>query len=368
VAWDQLRGAYGSAEEVGELLGLIESGEDVWGDLFSHVLHQGSIFEATVPVIAWVIEALKQDRLGVGAGTKKRPSQRVWGFAFLSGAAGSATGLARRDSVASAVLDALRKGIALYQKGLADTEPEIRVASAAIWKAVATDRALAFASIDRQYKLEADSEVRVALLSAMKALAAAGRKWSDRLLLILDTDASDRERFYAAAYLARRLGAATPESVAVQMAELFARLPEPGYVVELTNVEEPDDLFWESVRAMERSAAVACLAKALELRPDGNGLSAARETVRLMEWLLRLVSNDERGGWGSTTSSRGPKIEYFGVKPVSNAGDWLHSTEARVAIEAIVNKKEVWRIQTNLLSLFGLPSGRQELRGLIGGL
>ena len=38
----QLKGAYGSAEELGGLLSLIESGEDVWGDLPNN---RGSISE-----------------------------------------------------------------------------------------------------------------------------------------------------------------------------------------------------------------------------------------------------------------------------------------------------------------------------------
>ena len=83
-----------------------------------------------------------------------------------------------------------------------------------------------------------------------------------------------------------------------------------------------------------------------------------------MEWLLRLASNDKRSGWGSTGSSRGPKIEYAGVAP-SKARAWLRSPEGRMALNAIVNKAEVWRIETNLFSLFGLPAKRKEMRELL---
>jgi hypothetical protein len=89
--------------------------------------------------------------------------------------------------------------------------------------------------------------------------------------------------------------------------------------------------------------------------------------VNIVERLLRLASNDKRRGWGSTSSSRGPKIEYFGVEPPSKASRWLRSPEAGVALNAIVNKAEIWLIETNLLSLFGLPSGRKELRELARG-
>jgi hypothetical protein len=372
VDWDRLTGAYGSAEEVGELLALIESGEDVWGDLFSHVLHQGSLFEATIPAIDWVILALEQNRLvghsapiGRSADANKGLSQRAWAFVFLSAAAGSATQFPQPGSVAADVLSALRQGTTLYRKGLADAETQVRVASAAILKLVAVDRARALTAINRQYKIEVDSEARVTLLSAMNALAKDAGRWSDRLMSILDSAASNREKFYAAGYLTRRLGKLTPASVGIQMAELFAGLPEAVYLVELTNVEEPDKLFWESVRKMERSTAVAGLAMALELCGGKNGSGSPDRVLTLTEWLLRLVSKDERSGWGCTASSRGPKIEYFGIEPSSETGDWLRSSEASLAIRAIVKNDGVWRIQTNLLSLFGLPARRQELRDLL---
>ena len=372
IAWGQLQGAYGSAEEVGVLLSLIESGEDVWGDLIGEVLHQGSLCDATAPVTAWVIRFLNRATfanrtvsLGKAVRAKHHPSQKAWAFIFLSCAAASAIQEPKSSPrTAADVLDALRHGSTLYEKGLADHEVEVRLASAAIWKAVAADRAFAFASIARRYERETESEVRVAMLSALDALADSGKQWLDRLSLILQSPTSNREKFYAAAYLSRRLGSSTPEDTADQMAQLYPELQEAGYALEITNLEDPDDLFWASVRAMERSRAVGCLAKALELCTEKGGSSGARTIVKIMEWLLRLVSNDERRGWGSTGSSRGPKIEYFGVKPLNEAGGWLLSLEAGIALKAIVNKAEVWRIDTNLLSLFGLPRGRKELRDL----
>jgi len=217
----------------------------------------------------------------------------------------------------------------------------------------------AFASIARHRRREAASEVRIVMLSALNALAEDGGKWSDRLRSILKTASSDREKFYAAAYLARLLGPSTPKGIAHPLAELFADLPEGEYPVEVTNLEEPEDLFWESVRAMERSSGVACLAAALER------CSEAHRLVRIMEWLLRLASSDQRSGWGNTASSRGPKIDYFGIQAASQPGGWLRSPEATAALSAIANKNEVWRIQTNLLGLFGLPGSRKELRELL---
>jgi hypothetical protein len=125
VSWSQLRSAYGSAEEVGELLSLIELGEDVWGDLINEVLHQGSLCGATAPVICWVIRFLDRGGLtGRSAPVRNRVrrnqtvSQKAWAFSFLSAAATSATSEGRgTPELARGVLDALRRGAALFEKG-----------------------------------------------------------------------------------------------------------------------------------------------------------------------------------------------------------------------------------------------------------
>jgi len=131
VAWSQLKGAHGSAAEAGELLSLMEEGEDVWGVLIDEVLHPSNLYEATAPAIAWVIQRLEQGRLA---------NRRAWAFMFLSTAAASAVGLDRNGRFAAGVLASLGPAEAPYEKGLADTEVGVRVASVAIWKAVAGDR------------------------------------------------------------------------------------------------------------------------------------------------------------------------------------------------------------------------------------
>jgi hypothetical protein len=203
------------------------------------------------------------------------------------------------------------------------------------------------------------------MLSALNALAETGSEWLDRLLPVLESDTSDREKFYAVAYLASRLGSDTPEEIADHMAELFATLEEAKYPVELTNLEESDELFWDAARAMKRPRGVLCLVRTLELCDERDGIIAAHKVVSVTEWLLRLASNDKRVGWGNTGSSRGPKIEYGGIKPPDAPGPWLHSPEAKVALNAMVKKKSLWRVETNLLKLFGLPSRREELRDLL---
>jgi hypothetical protein len=183
---------------------------------------------------------------------------------------------------------------------------------------------------------------------------------------IVGSATSVPEKFYAAAYLAIRLGESAPDDVANELAKSYADLPEAQVPAEAANLEEPEDRYWASVCAMKRSRGVACLATTLELCHDISGLGADK-LMNITERLLRLASNDERRGWGGTNSYRGPKIEYFGVEPPSKDSRWLRSPEAGVALNTIVNKDELWSVETNLLGLFGLPSKREELRTLARG-
>ena len=151
VAWEQLHCAYGDSREVGELLQQVLAGKDVWIDLFGHVLHQGTIYEATVAVAAWMVEALQAKRLGerlipVGKpfSNKDILSERVLVFDLLSGMAESAHEAVRSGStpkeyaaIAALVLEALRPGIPLYEAGVEDPDDQISEASSTLLEALA---------------------------------------------------------------------------------------------------------------------------------------------------------------------------------------------------------------------------------------
>jgi hypothetical protein len=251
VTWGQFEGAYGGAGEVGELLSLIESGENVWGDLINEVLHQGSLYGATAPVVSRIVKGLKEGQfadLSVPARKDIRTgsllSQKAEAFIFLSAAAASATRAAKSSPrQARSVLAALRLGIALYKKGLTEREGAVRLASATTWKAVATNRPVAFTAIVRAYDRETDSELRLVTLSALNSLAETRKQWTDRLSSILNSTSPVREKFYAAAYLIARLRNSASEDIANQMAHLYLEIPkdECRYPVEVTNLTAVQD-------------------------------------------------------------------------------------------------------------------------------
>jgi hypothetical protein len=165
VLWDQLRCASGdSSWEVGELLQLVLAGEDVWGDLGGLVLHQYTLWEATVPVAAWMVEALQTERLGrmipvrnPSSGRKYVISERALALELLSSMSEVARDAVRSGSksnqystIAALVLEALRPGIPLYLVGAEDPDGEISDASSTLLEALTSGGTAA--AIDGQYE------------------------------------------------------------------------------------------------------------------------------------------------------------------------------------------------------------------------
>lgn len=158
VAWEQIQCAYGDSREVGELLQRALAGEGVWGDLIGLVLHQDTLYEATVPVASWVVEALTTEKLGKrlihivnpASGKRRLASEKALAFWLLSGMAEVArdalNGGSRSEpyaTLAALVLEALRPGTPLYEAGAKDPDDQVREASSTLLDALADDVSIA---------------------------------------------------------------------------------------------------------------------------------------------------------------------------------------------------------------------------------
>jgi hypothetical protein len=162
VEWEQIQSAFGDSRELGELLKLILEGEDVWGDLIGYVMHQGTIYEGTIAVAGWLVDALESKRLntrlipvGKVFGSSAVLSERAIAFSVLSSMAEDARDALRSTStperyaaLAALVLEALRPGIPLYETGAKDPDDQINQAGATLLDALAGG---SLAGIDRQY-------------------------------------------------------------------------------------------------------------------------------------------------------------------------------------------------------------------------
>jgi hypothetical protein len=174
-AWEQIQCAYGDSREVGELLQLVLAGEDVWGDLINHVLHQGTVYEATVAVTALLVEALQTEMLGERLIPVGKPygrnivlSEKALAFSLLSSIAESAheaihAGSTRKQysTIGALVLETLRPGIPLYEAGAENPDDQIREASSALLEALAAG--CPAAAIDSQYRRRLETKLGMPL-------------------------------------------------------------------------------------------------------------------------------------------------------------------------------------------------------------
>lgn len=118
--WSELSHAYGPAEDVPDLLLALERGEgQALHELYSCTLHQGTVYEATVPVVRCLLRLLGpdlQDPAGVlcflGAAGRSRDSRGGGRAAVLSGIQG-----------------ALAEGAATLLRVAAIGSPEVRAAA-----------------------------------------------------------------------------------------------------------------------------------------------------------------------------------------------------------------------------------------------
>ncbi len=366
--------------------------EHGWWEIFNQVLHQGTLYPATEPVVAWMIDGLEDSILAdepVVVNARENMDSRAVAFSFLSAAAESASHGSRDPqacsrsagcspevyaSLANAVLETLRAHVDLLMDGLVDPDPVVRAASAATLKHTAIDRAECLAGISAQYDRETSGPVRVGLLAAMSALADREEEWCARLDRILEKGDTEWEKFYAAACLARRRKPGTSESIATALAHSFAKisdLPAPDVdpnISGVAGVEYSLNLFWAAVTAMPTLQAVRCVADALQWNSNEYRLP------QLVEWLLRLASHDQRIGWEKKTwqkTRQGIVVRYSAVQCAPGSTVWIQSTkwvrseEGKVAVNALLGKDDVWRIETSLWELFGLPGTRDALRRLI---
>lgn len=164
ISWGQLQCAFGDSREVEELLQEMLAGNDVLGDLINHVLHQGTIYEATIAVAACLVETLQTGKLGQrliaavnpATGEKYVLSEKALVFYLLSSMAESAhetvgSGSTPKNRTIKALLfEALRSGIPLYEAGSQDPNDQISEPSSALLEALAGGT---MAAIDSQYRL-----------------------------------------------------------------------------------------------------------------------------------------------------------------------------------------------------------------------
>jgi hypothetical protein len=394
INWSHLEHAYGSARDVPDLLRALTSGDseiDVFERLFTALYHQGSVYSATPKVIPFLLQLLGEGR----------HSSLIHFLEAVSESAGEEACCG--EEVADEIQEELGKGMPVFAKLAGSGAPEERAAAARILGRLSGRAQEAATAVRARLAEEREPEVRAALAEAISRL---GGEYTPA------DGATPLERFRSACAVARRKGRECDDETIAEIARHW-KIVAPEVEVDAETMVGIAKRF-DGARQLEFLCALLpgapCDVDALTIarqilivafddtRPEwgGRGISykyyldgkpwtpnytgspfpgvtveqalvfqqrlvnakSAEETKELLAELKSMENHPPVGvmkRWSCEYSN------VRGAKP-----EWklpLTSAQTR-AIATIGDTDLAWSCDTNLWSMFGLPSDREEFQRL----
>jgi HEAT repeat protein len=365
INWAQLNHAYGSAEDVPDLLrGLASPDQDTRNnaisDLYANIWHQGTVYEATAYAVPFLIELLQAPE------TQDKPYILQYLYNLASG---SSYLDVHRDYDADPAQhntpewqaklvqelewvrlarEAVRAGMPTYFELLQQGSFEEKTASAFLISGFLAEDSTLNAPLHSALYYETEPLVRAGIAFALSY----GKDFDDSLQETLYAQLSDQEpivRLAAAVALAQQHGPQTPETV---REVLFAAFDQPDAVL------EP----YERLQYDNGSALVQAMKGCMALQdPDSSRLTQA------LIGALGLVDADN----ALTLSTSLLTLNFPSFSPDQNPAPLrAHQLNVfqRQVIQALLAHDAVWEYDSNtgmLLEMFALPFARAKLAELL---
>jgi hypothetical protein len=408
VPWDNLEHAYGPASDLPPLLEKVAAAKgrklyQILDELCSRVLHQGTIYSASRPVVRVLVEMLP--------GAAPREKAMLYGLlvAFAESAQMSIEEGPAPPSCAGGTPEdgaAIRKELAdaraLFEADLSHPDAQIRAQAAELLTAFAeADRTSANIVRDR-YRTEEDPKVRYTILHGLTRVRTSFDDWPDFLSAALERESDPANRFLIRCAQIRELGSGADSTCVDEMVSTFVQAY--GAHEYFLASDEP---FFETVHLLGPDRELATLLKTFHLASDHDLLRI------LAERLLRLAFDDQRTGWGQTSYSRLnedgsqppqmdiasmalravgtlilyklfpfvmrwrvrrkmrskltgiQRVQYWGVQGAAPEIPKKLTETQRTVLTAFTAKSELWQFRTNLWELFNLPDTAAGLRPLV---
>jgi hypothetical protein len=395
VDWRHLEHAYGAADDIPSLLRALASGDteiDVFEKLFTGLYHQGSVYSAIPKALPFLLQLL-------GDGQQ---SSLIHFFEAVSESVGEEP--CGSEEVADEIREELGKGMSVFTRLLVSGAPEERAAAARTLGTLSGRAAEAAIAVRARLADEREPDVRAALAEAIARL---GGEYAP------PEDATPIERFRSACAVAQKKGGKCQDetvaeivrhwkTVALQMeanAETMVRIGKqfdderqleflcsllPGAASEddaltiarqilsvafvdkrpewgargITNNYFVDGKLWEPNHTGSPFPGVT-VEQALAFQERFVKAKTVEETKEILRELHSMESRPPVG------AVRRMSCEYSNVRGANPS--WtlpLASAQTR-AIAAIANSDLAWACDTNLWSLFGLPSDREQFKRLL---
>ena len=414
VDWSSLEDAYGPATEVPHLLEKVRQAKSehafsqALGNLYSHVLHQGTIYSASPFAVREVIAMLRASVKDA----QKRPAlyELLNEFAhaarishengrFIPCCSGGdpAHGDAIRDE-----LDLAR---AQFFQDLEDPNPQVRASACSLLAAFENADTTVVELVRNKYLIEQDRHARHSIFDALMRVKSSVRDWPAVLDAGLQRETEPEDRFPILFSQIQASLAPARDAIWRDFVKTFAA----ANAGQMTS--SVDERFFEALTSLGQEDQCTLMLEALDLSVE-SGLVCA-----LTARLLRSALEDGRTGWGQVSYSQLPKdgstpdprnsmyrmaframgllllmklfpflfrwkmrrmakgmrakptgiekIEFWGLE--GNPPEMpmpLTAVQQRVLV-ALAQKPEVWIFRTNLWSLFTLPESAESLSAFV---
>jgi hypothetical protein len=368
IEWSKLTHAYGSAEDVPDLLeALLAQDDDVVEESLYHlsynITHQGTLYEATACTVPFLLAILQDDTLLAGAR-----------FGALELIASIVNGRAEREEVTHLIHEAAKQGLPIYLALLwhgTENEADTSIEILNHLPEEAATMSLDFQQVFRGTGL-ADQQVHFCmrfstLLKRMKGHAAAlfaDQASYARSCLAQDYPASVR---LALAHLLVLAAPQQHDTAAIDL--LCAALAQPAAYHTAGSTPSNDvATILNTLECLPMSARLAALLVWLPRIPT---MLTAHEVGRFL--FTTVFNPDLLYGYRAIQyiDAEGETfIQYMttGIKRVLPQQRTALNSDQRMVVEALVNFDLFWKIKTNLLEVFGLPGKREDLRAYLAGL
>ena len=404
IDWNSLSDAYGSAVDVPKWLEKVLTAkggqlEDALGELYSRVLHQGTIYSSSPVVCEAIVDALDHPAAPV-------VDRRLAFLELLAGFAQAAR-KAIEDGQAipccaggdpvdgHAIREIITRSRPAFLRRLDDPEPASRALAAELVTAFPGLEPGQITRIESLYSRETEHEVRRRILEGF-ARTGARREFLDHALAA-ESNPYNQFLLHRAKVL-ESPESADPASVQAMVAG-FAATDGRLFI-------DGEAEFFGTLKLLGEDPERRALLEALEMANDPGVLRC------VAEHLLRLVFNDRRTGWGQVShgmlnpdgsAPQGPsllrlafrsigmlifmklcpplfrwhvrrraqlaeqtpgisKVDYWGLNgPAPELPQTLSGVQIQ-ALQALAAKSKLWTFRTNLWQLFGLPDQPAALR------
>jgi hypothetical protein len=191
IDWHSLGHAYGPADDVpGQLRSLLSSDPDEREEavchLFGNIWHQGTIYEATIFAIPFLIELLANPEtlerqsiacllsaIATGTGNLKQLTEATWKSIFAKQGKDFETEVRRDADITRRVHEAMRAALPLLVPFLYDPAPDLRIGIPPALAEFPDERETYLPLLEQALTTEQDADVRGAIETAIRQLRGA---------------------------------------------------------------------------------------------------------------------------------------------------------------------------------------------------